>query len=220
MDGKRVSNWNDLSTRIRRRPDTPLELGVRRGAKVFPVTVKTTTDSVIGISLPETITTVEKFAFPEALSLGVRQTLYAAGQIYQGLWSFATNPVKLSSSVAGPIAIAQVARDQARSGLDQLLSFASFISVALMAMNLLPIPILDGGHVLFAVLEGIRRRPLSFKTQAAFQRIGLAVLGGLVIFSFANDLTRVSQRRRAEADINRRLDHNAPADTVPSPDGR
>jgi len=220
VDGRRVVNWNDLSTRIRRSPDTPLELRVRRGAKVYPVTVKTTTDSVIGISLPETITTVERFPFPEALSLGVRQTLYAAGQIYQGLWSFVTNPVKLSSSVAGPIAIAQVARDQARSGLDQLLSFASFISVALMAMNLLPIPILDGGHVLFALLEGIRRRPLSFKTQAAFQRVGLAVLGGLVIFSFANDLTRVSQRKRAEADINRRLNRNAPADTVPSPAGR
>jgi len=220
VDGKPVSNWNDLSTRIRRSPDTPLELQVRRGTRVFPVMVKTTPDSVIGISLPETITTVERFPLPEALSLGVHQTLYAAGQIYQGLWSFVTNPVKLSSSVAGPIAIAQVARDQARSGLDQLLSFAAFISVALMAMNLLPIPILDGGHVLFAILEGIRRRPLSFKTQAAFQRVGLAVLGGLVIFSFANDLTRVSQRKRAEADINRRLDRNAPADTVPSADGR
>jgi regulator of sigma E protease len=220
VDGKRVVNWNDLSSRIRRSPDTPLDIAVRRGSKVFTVSVKTTPDSVIGISLPETITTVERFPLPEALSLGLRQTLYAAGQIYQGLWSFVTNPVRLSSSVAGPIAIAQVARDQARSGLDQLLSFASFISVALMAMNLLPIPILDGGHVLFALLEGIRRRPLSFRTQAAFQRIGLAVLGGLVIFSFANDLTRVSQRRRAEADINRRLNGSAPADTVPSPDGR
>jgi len=220
VDGKRVDNWTDLSTRIRRSPDTALDLEVRRGAKVFPVTVKSTPDSVIGISLPETITSVERFPITEAVPLGVRQTLYAAGQIYQGLWGFVTNPVKLSSSVAGPIAIAQVARDQARSGLDQLLSFASFISVALMAMNLLPIPILDGGHVLFALLEGIRRRPLSFRTQAAFQRVGLAVLGGLVIFSFANDLTRVSQRRRAEADINRRLNHNAPADSVPVPDGR
>ncbi len=217
VDGNRVVNWSDLSTRIRRSPETPLALRVRRGAEVFPVTVKTTPDSVIGISLPETISTLERFAFPEALSLGLRQTLYAAGQIYQGLWGFATNPIKLSSSVAGPIAIAQVARDQAKSGLDQLLSFASFISVALMAMNLLPIPILDGGHVLFSILEGIRRRPLSFKTQAAFQRVGLAVLGGLVIFSFANDLTRVSQRRRAEADIDRQLNHNAPADSVPSP---
>jgi len=163
---------------------------------------------------------VERFPLPQAAWLGVRQTLYAAGQIYSGLWSFVTNPVRLSSSVAGPIAIAQVARDQARGGWDQLLSFASFISVALMAMNLLPIPILDGGHVFFALLEGIRRKPLSLRAQAAFQRIGLAVLGGLVIFSFANDLTRVSQRWRAEADINRRLHHNAPADTTPSPDGR
>jgi regulator of sigma E protease len=220
VDGTRVTNWNDLSTHIRKSPDTPLNLEIRRGRKIFPLTVKTTADSVIGISLPQTITSVERFPLPEALSLGVRQTLYAAGQIYQGLWSFVTNPVKLSSSVAGPIAIAQVARDQARSGIDQLLSFASFISVALMAMNLLPIPILDGGHVLFALLEGIRRRPLSFRTQAAFQRLGLAVLGGLVIFSFANDITREAQHKRAEADINRRLNHNVPSDSVSEPGGR
>jgi regulator of sigma E protease len=220
VNGERVGNWAELSSRIRKSPDSALDLKIRRGSQRFSVTVKSTPDSVIGISLPETITILERFPFREAVWLGMRQTLYAAGQIYQGLWSFATNPIRLSSSVAGPIAIAQVARDQARSGLDQLLSFASFISVALMAMNLLPIPILDGGHVLFAVLEGIRRRPLSFKTQAAFQRVGLAVLGGLVIFSFANDLTRVSQRRRAEADINRRIIRSAPADTVSLPDGR
>jgi regulator of sigma E protease len=213
IGGEPVENWSQLSTRIRKSPDTPLDLTVRRGDRQFQLTVRTTPDSVIGISLPETISVRESFAFPEAVSLGLRQTVYAVGQIYAGLWAFATNPVRLGSSVAGPIAIAQVARDQARSGLDQLLTFASFISVALMAMNLLPIPILDGGHIFFAVLEGIRRKPLSFKTQMAFQRVGLAILGGLVIFSFANDLTRVSQRSRAEADISRRLKTESPADT-------
>ncbi len=220
VDGERVENWSQLSSRIRRSPSTPLNLSLRRGSQTFEVMVTTTPDSVIGISLPATVTVRERFPIVEATWLGVRQTLYATGQIYAGLWSFATNPVRLSSSVAGPIAIAQVARDQARSGLDQLLSFASFISVALMAMNLLPIPILDGGHILFAILEGARRKPLSLKTQMLFQRVGLAVLGGLVIFSFANDLTRVSQRRRAEADINRRLQIEAPADTVVPPAGR
>ncbi|MBI4365140.1 MAG: RIP metalloprotease RseP [Candidatus Latescibacteria bacterium] len=220
VDGERVGNWSELSSRIRRKPDTPLSLRIRRGAEVFETTVKTTPDSVIGISLPETITVLERFPLSEAVLLGARQTLYAAGLIYAGLWSFATNPIRLSSSVAGPIAIAQVARDQAKGGLDQLLSFASFISVALMAMNLLPIPILDGGHIFFALLEGARKRPLSLKTQLAFQRVGLAVLGGLVIFSFANDLARVTQRRRAEADINRRLQREAPADTVLPADGR
>jgi regulator of sigma E protease len=216
IDGEKVDNWSELSGRIRKKPDTPLNLTVRRGDQNFQLLVHTTPDSVIGISLPETITVRERFPFPEALSLGLKQTVYAVGQIYAGLWAFATNPARLGSSVAGPIAIAQVARDQARSGLDQLLSFASFISVALMAMNLLPIPILDGGHIFFAILEGIRRKPLSFKTQMAFQRVGLAILGGLVIFSFVNDLTRVSQRSRAEADISRRLKTGAPADTIGS----
>ncbi|HEY7727972.1 MAG TPA: site-2 protease family protein, partial [Candidatus Eisenbacteria bacterium] len=133
--------------------------------------------------------------------------------------SFVLHPVRLRENVAGPIAIAQVAREQARGGFDQLLSFASFISLALMAMNLLPIPILDGGHVFFALLEAVRRRPISLKTQLLCQRVGLAVLAGLVVFSFANDLTRVTQRKRAEADISRRLEAPAPADTVRTPGG-
>ena len=220
VNGQRVENWSQLSSRIRKNPDTPLTLQVRRGAQRFQVTVRTTTEGMIGISLPETTSVVERAPVPQAAWLGLKQTLSVAGQIYAGLWGFVTNPVRLSSSVAGPIAIAQVARDQARSGLDQLLSFAAFISVALMAMNLLPIPILDGGHIFFALLEGARRRPLSLKTQAAFQRVGLAVLGGLIIFSFANDLTRVSQRRRAEEEIQNRLNRSAPADTAGSPDGR
>jgi hypothetical protein len=74
-----------------------------------------------------------------------------------------------------------------------------------MAMNLLPIPILDGGHVFFALIEGIRKRPLSLKTQLFFQRIGLVVLVGLVVFSFYNDVSRETQRKRAEADISKRL---------------
>jgi len=193
---------------------------VRRADRTFTVTLKTSPEGTIGVSPPEALTYRQTFPPGKAVVLGIQQTFWVTGQIYAGLWSFVSDPVRLHGSIAGPIAIAQVARDQARSGLDQLLSFASFISVALMAMNLLPIPILDGGHVLFAVLEGIRRRPLSFKTQAAFQRVGLAVLGGLVIFSFANDLTRVSQRKRAEADINRRLNHHAPADTALPSDGR
>jgi regulator of sigma E protease len=116
--------------------------------------------------------------------------------------------------VAGPIAIAQVARQQASGGLKQFITFASFISLALMAMNLLPIPILDGGHIFFAIIEGARRKPLSLKTQSFFQRVGLIVLVSLVVFSFYNDLSRVTQRRRAEEDISKRLRTAAPGDTA------
>lgn len=219
VNGDSVRTWSDLSSRIRKRPDTPLALSVRRGDQVFALTVRTTADSVIGIALPESITVRQAYPVREAVPLGLQQTWFGVRQIYAGLWSFATHPVRLHENVAGPIAIAQVARDQARGGLDQLITFASFISLALMAMNLLPIPILDGGHVFFACLEAVRRRPVSLRTQMLCQRVGLAVLAGLVVFSFANDLTRVTQRHRAEADISRRLQTPAPADTIRPPVG-
>ena len=219
VDGQPVRNWGELSQKIRRAPDTRLSLTVRRGEQTFQLPVRTTPDSVIGIALPESITVRQSYPALEAVSLGFSQTWYGIRQIYAGLASFVLHPVRLRENVAGPIAIAQVAREQARGGLDQLLTFASFISLALMAMNLLPIPILDGGHIFFALLEAVRRRPISLRTQSLFQRVGLAVLAGLVVFSFANDLTRVTQRKRAEADISRRLQEPAPADTARPPGG-
>jgi regulator of sigma E protease len=218
IDGAPVRSWSELSSRIRQRPETPLNLRVRRGNQEFNLKVRTTDASVIGILPPENISVRKRFSLQEAVPVGVEQTWVLIGQIYGGLWHLMLHPVKIGENVAGPIAIAQVARDQARGGLDQFLFFASFVSLALMAMNLLPIPILDGGHVFFALLEAVRRRPISLKMQMLCQRAGLAVLVGLVVFSFANDLTRVTQRRRAEADISRRLSAPAPADSARAPD--
>jgi regulator of sigma E protease len=192
---------------------------VKRGAQTFEAHLKTSPEGTIGISPPESMTYRQTFPPLKALSLGVKQTFWVTGQIYAGLWGFVTDPVRLHTTVAGPIAIAQVARQQAKGGVQQLVTFASFISLALMAMNLLPIPILDGGHILFAFIEAARRRPLSLKTQLFFQRIGLFVLMGLVVFAFYNDLSRVGQRRRAEADIDRRLQTTSPSDTAAATHG-
>ena len=220
VDGKPVRIWSELSATLRGKPDAVRTLTVRRGDRTFAVTLKTTAEGTIGVSPPEALTYRQTFPPGKAIGLGIYQTFWVTGQIYAGLWSFVSDPVRLHGSVAGPIAIAQVAREQARGGLQQLITFASFISLALMVMNLLPIPILDGGHILFAVIEAVRRRPLSLKTQYFFQRIGLFVLIGLVVFAFYNDVTRVSQRKRAEADIDKRLRSTAPADsaaTAPGP---
>jgi regulator of sigma E protease len=216
VDGHAVLLWSDLSQELRSKPDAERTLTVRRGDKTFPLRVKTTPEGTIGISPPETLTFRQTFRPDEALLYGVQHTFNITKQIYAGLWGFVTDPVRLRTTVAGPIAIAQVASQQAAGGVQQLVAFASFISLALMAMNLLPIPILDGGHIFFAVIEGVRRRPLSLKTQLFFQRIGLFVLIGLVVFSFYNDVSRVQQRRRAEADIDKHLRTSAPADTAPT----
>jgi regulator of sigma E protease len=199
---------------MRSKPDTDRKLTVRRGEQTYTLTVRTTSDGVIGVSPPETLTFRQAFPPLEAIGLGARHTMYVLGQIYSGLWSFVADPVRLHTTVAGPIAIAQVARQQASGGAEQLISFASFISLALMAMNLLPIPILDGGHIFFALIEAARHKPLSLRTQNFFQRVGLFVLLSLVMFSFYNDLSRMTQRKRAEADISKRLRTAAPGDTA------
>jgi regulator of sigma E protease len=218
IDGTPMRTWSELATTLRSKPGATRSLLIRRGDSTFPLRVKTTPEGTVGISPSETLTYRQTYSVPQAIALGFQQTFWVTGQIYSGLWSFATNPVRLHSTIAGPIAIAQVARQQAKGGVQQLVTFGTFISLALMVMNLLPIPILDGGHILFAVIEGFRKKPLSIKTQLSFQKVGLFVLIGLVVFAFYNDVSRVTQRKRAEADISKRLRPAAPADTaVPVP---
>ncbi len=217
VEGILVVNWNDLQTQVTSRPDQDVALTVKRGKQVFKVTVHTTPEGKIGITPVEQSVFRRSFPPLTAAKLAVIQTFESTRLIYAGLWSFITNPVKLHNTIAGPIAIAQVASQQASGGIDQLIFLMAFISLALMAMNLLPIPILDGGHVFFALIEGIRKRPLSLKTQLFFQRIGLVVLVGLVVFSFYNDISRVSQRQRAESDISKRLKAPAAEDSTGRP---
>ena len=214
IDGVRVESWPELSSSLRSKPDTDRALIVRRGDSTFPLTVRTTGEGTIGISPPQSLTYRQTFPPGKAVLRAVEQTVWATGQIYAGLWSFVSDPIRRHGSIAGPIAIAQVAREQAKGGLQPLLTFAAFISLALMVMNLLPIPILDGGHIFFALIEALRKKPLSVRTQNVFQQIGLVMLMGLVVFAFYNDVSRESQRKHAEADIDKRLRSTAPADTA------
>ncbi len=217
IDGNSVSTWNELARALRAKPDAVVALEASREGQLFTVEVRTTPEGFVGISPPELMTYRQTFPPGRAVMLGFQQTFATVGQIYAGLWALVANPGRLGESVAGPIAISQVAQQTAASGVNELIRFGAFISLALMAMNLLPIPILDGGHILFSIIEGVRRRPLSERTQMAFQRVGLFLLVSLVVFSFYNDINRVSQRKRAEAAISKRLSNPAPADTAASP---
>jgi regulator of sigma E protease len=217
IDGVPVTTWSELARALRAKPSSLVTLDAIRKGREFSVEIRTTPEGYIGISPPELLTYRQTFPPLRAVQLGALQTVGTLGQIYAGLYALVSNPGRLGDSVAGPIAISQVARQTAASGLHELIRFGAFISLALMAMNLLPIPILDGGHILFSLIEGIRRRPLSERTQNVFQRVGLFLLVSLVVFSFYNDLNRVNQRKRAEAEISKRLSTPAPADTAASP---
>ncbi|MBW2439962.1 MAG: RIP metalloprotease RseP [Deltaproteobacteria bacterium] len=93
-------------------------------------------------------------------------------------------------NLGGPIMIAKMAGDQARQGIDKLVQFIAFISINLAIITLLPIPVLDGGHLLFFSIEAIKRRPVSVKVREVAQQVGLFILIMLMILVFYNDITR------------------------------
>ncbi|BHH84260.1 RIP metalloprotease RseP [Desulforhopalus sp. 52FAK] len=96
-----------------------------------------------------------------------------------------------ASDLGGPILIAQIAGEQMRAGWINLIYFMGLLSVNLGILNLLPIPVLDGGHLVFLTLEAVRRKPVAERAQIVAQQVGIGLLGSLMIFVFYNDLARL-----------------------------
>ncbi len=95
-----------------------------------------------------------------------------------------------SREVGGPILIGQMAAQSARMGWEQFLAFMALVSINLAVLNLLPVPILDGGQFLFLLAEGIRRRPLSLKLRERLTIVGFVLIVMLMVLAFKNDLAR------------------------------
>jgi regulator of sigma E protease len=106
------------------------------------------------------------------------------------LWNVATGDVSVKN-LSGPINIAEYAGFSARQGILSFLSFLAVVSVSLFVLNLLPIPILDGGQVIYQLAELVKGSPLSERTQAVGQQIGILLLLMLMSFAFYNDLSRL-----------------------------
>src|SRR6266581_6239235 len=145
----------------------------------------------IGIEAPRQGVYVERHRLVESIGLAAGATLELVTTVYAGMWLTVTHPLYYREYVGGPMFIVQAASEQARHGADYYLRFLAMINVAIMAFNLLPIPVLDGGHILLALVQGLRRRPLTARAYLRFQRIGLVVLGALLILILANDPMRV-----------------------------
>ena len=99
-----------------------------------------------------------------------------------------------ASELGGPIRIAEIAGQQMKAGWMNFLYFMGLLSVNLGILNLLPVPVLDGGHLVFLSLESIRRKPLSERTMELSQKVGIALLGTLMVFVFYNDIVRLVHR--------------------------
>lgn len=204
VNGSRITNWDELPVALRGQVDRPVAVRLRRGENEFVLTVtpidpegRGLENARIGIEPPRHSVYVLRHDFLESLDIGFRATGAMVGSVYGGLWLTLSRPLYYREYVGGPLFIAQAASQEARRGIDAYLQFLAMINIAIMAFNLLPLPILDGGHILLAVLEAIRRHAISAQAYLRFQRVGLIFMGALLVLILANDPLRLLQRQHA-----------------------
>ncbi len=195
VDTTPIANFQQLQRVIAARPDTRVTLGLQRAGKGMTVTLKTGARTLDGRTLGVLGVAGDQMAYQPlsplaALGDGVWETWHVTDQTATGLWQIVSGQ-RGTKDLGGPIRIAQLSGEVATQGLPDLLSFIAILSVNIGLINLLPVPILDGGHLLFYLLEALRGRPLPARAQEYGFRAGLALLAGLFVFATFNDLTHL-----------------------------
>ncbi|MEM7007839.1 MAG: RIP metalloprotease RseP [Thermodesulfobacteriota bacterium] len=202
IDGQPIANWNEMAEVIQKSADKQLNMLIERGDSQFDIQITPEPlgeegQGAIGIQV-FTDEIVKKYGFFEAIYNGVKEAFNMIVEVVVLLFGFlyklVTGKIALGTagkSLAGPILIAKVSGAAAETGFAQLLQFTCFISINLAVINLFPIPMLDGGHVVYLTLEAIKRKPLSQRFLETSQKIGLVVLLFIMVFAIYNDISRV-----------------------------
>ena len=202
LDGEAVEGFFDLRNRVFMYPNRTFAVAIVRGGERLTIPVTTRSEeqvdqfgnkmmvALLGIQPVAPQLTFQPVGLPEALGLAVGQCVDAArmmvtavGQIFAG-----DRSVK---ELGGPISMAQMSGQQLSLGWPEFVSFVAFISLNLAFINLLPIPVLDGGHLAFYAAEAVRRRPASARSQELAFRTGMALVLGLMLFVTIVDLAKL-----------------------------
>jgi regulator of sigma E protease len=202
VDGQAVTAWDDLSSKIKQSAGRSLDLRVQRSGEELAMTVQPRKrevknifgelkeDWMIGIGSQVSI---EKGDPGLAISKAFVQTYEYSKLTLIGLYKMITREVS-PRNLGGPILIAQMAGQQAQEGIGSFLAFLAVLSINLGVLNLLPVPVLDGGHLFFFAIEAIIGRPVSIKYREKAQQVGIFLLLLLMIFAFANDIFRLFEK--------------------------
>jgi len=200
VGGTAVQTWEEMAKLIQQGQGKETRLVVRKnatGQTVEFTIIPELRDDVAGDSGAKKYaigitpaTDVKAVSFSEAIFLGAEQTWLWTKLITGSLMKLFRGEVS-TKELGGPILIAQVAGQQAKLGLDYLLRFAAIINVNLAVFNLLPIPVLDGGHLLFFAIEAVLGRPLSMRSREMAWRVGFFVIITLIVLVFYNDIARL-----------------------------
>jgi len=203
VDDKPIADFPALVKIVQPSPGRTLAFDVERGDDRFrvPIEVEAIREGgrligrigiqpAAGAPIPERMQALERFGPLDSAARAVDKTWNMSVLTIRMIWNVASGDVSVKN-LSGPINIAEYAGFSARQGILSFLSFLAVVSVSLFVLNLLPIPILDGGQIVYQVAEVVKGSPLSDRAQAVGQQIGILLLLVLMSFAFYNDLSRL-----------------------------
>ena len=204
VDGELIGSWNEWVNYVRQRPEQTLNLQIERDGSELTLTLvparKIEAGEAIGfigasVQLPDqeqrdTMRVVVRYGLIEAVSVALHKTWDVTTLTLRTLWKMIAGKASVEN-LSGPISIAQYAGQSATIGLAAFLGFLGIVSVSLGVLNLLPIPVLDGGHLLYYAVEFVKGSPVSETAQLIGQKIGILMLLALMSVAFYNDLLRL-----------------------------
>lgn len=201
VDGKSVKYWEDMTEIIHKHAAKPMVLSIERKGRRFekeihPVVRQTkdifgneTKIALIGIAPSEMIESV-RYGPLQAIQMGFNKLIQLTVMTYKALWSVLIGRLSVKESMTGPIGIFIITGQAAKLGFIYILHLMAVLSASLAIFNVLPFPVLDGGHIIFLAIEKIRGRPLSIRTQERIANVGISLLILLMLFIFYSDIMK------------------------------
>jgi regulator of sigma E protease len=200
VDNVAIPDWRFFVEYIRARPEQLLNVEIRRDGQVILLPLRPDKKDAgdgkmigyigAGNQLGQSLLARESYTFSPALVRALARTWDMSHLTLQMLGKILTGEASYRN-LSGPVSIAQYAGESAQNGVAAFLWFLGVVSVSLGVLNLLPIPLLDGGHLMYYLIELVRGSPVPEAVQAVGQQIGLALLLGLMVLVFCNDLSRL-----------------------------
>jgi regulator of sigma E protease len=201
VENTKLQTWEDMTDIIHNSAGKPLHFKIERAGRIFEQTITPEAETVrtlpdgekkiglIGIG-PLQKDFLKRFGPGESVILGAKRTWEISVFTVVSLEKLIERVIP-AKTIGGPILIAEIAGRQASRGAPSFFIFMAVISINLGVLNILPIPILDGGHLMFLTIEAVRRKPLAENVMAMAQRVGLALLVALMVFALYNDILRL-----------------------------
>ena len=196
--GDTVTSWEEFVTVIQAHPAAPLPLVVQRDSATMSLTVTPRAEAHAATAPSRTIgwigvapyRRVTRFGLVGSVREGFAETEDAAGLVVFTLKNLVLGRLS-PKDIGGPILIGEASGEAAKLGIGAFLDFMALFSVNLAVLNLLPVPVLDGGHLLFLFIEGVRRRPLSVELRQRWMTVGLVLILMLMALALYNDVMRL-----------------------------